>query len=118
MASDSSASASRTSRHSLGLTTLVAIIAVAVGFAAGWLGRGYKLHVETVQEGVFSLDGGEEKKIVFTRPFQSVPHLEVEESSKYVIVKEVQPGYFIIRIDNPNSSVSGQPWRARGVLAE
>jgi hypothetical protein len=118
MACDSSAGASGTSRRGLGLTALVVIIALVVGFAAGWFGRSYKFNVETVQEGTFSLNSGEEKKIVFHRPFRAVPHLETEESNHFVIVKEVQPGYFIVRIDNPLASVSNLPWRARGVLAE
>jgi hypothetical protein len=118
MASDRPAGALRSVRYGFGRLAVVAVVALVLGFVAGWFGRGYKLNAETVQEGVFSLSGGEEKKIVFPRPFRSVPHLEVEESNQFVTVKEVQAGYFVVRIDNPASSVSNKPWRARGVLAE
>jgi hypothetical protein len=110
----------------LALLALVAVLAGAGGFAAGWFGRGAAPAAAPVaapqadlgvQEGVFSYVGEEELKIHFPHPYVSVPNLQVGESSEYVTVTEVQPSYFKVK-GKPGTSATNCSWKARGSLAK
>ncbi len=109
--------ASRPQRRRWVALIVVAVLAGAAGSAGWWFGRGMLSHQdEGVQQGTFSLDVGEEKKIAFPRPYVASPHLEVEDSNRFFRVTEVQPSYFKAKAQ-PGSAVQNQPWKAQGVLA-
>jgi hypothetical protein len=117
MTANDGTGAPRLHGRGLVLLVLVAMLAGAVGFAGGWFWRGMSsLADEGVQQGVFTLSVGEEKKIAFPRPYGAKPHLELDESNKFFTVTEVEPGYFRVKAQ-PGAAVQNQPWKARGVPA-
>jgi hypothetical protein len=99
------------------ISLLLVFTSLAAGLIGGWIGRGIWMDNQVAtQEGVFSINGPEEKTIHFPKPFAESPLLQVTESSEGVRVLVVHATHF--KVTCPRlMTVTNQPWKAIGRLA-